>query len=214
MVLLRTDISALKFVAMARPRKIVGGADDGVLGKGRGRGPQPARITPAFRGLFDHLVALQDAFEDAVASGDAVSAYRCLHQASDFFLPTTTAAPAGSAAVGGGEKEEGEERGTMPQWEPIEVEDDDEEEQQQELDHEGHDDDDEDSVEIIEPATAASSLPPSFRAAASSSSSFSATSLARPFSVLHRRSPLPAGYRGLQDLPKPLIKVVVTILGR
>jgi hypothetical protein len=178
------------------------------------------RISPRFRPLMDHLLALLDTFDAAVQSGDGPLAYACLHQAADFFLPppeprvSTTAvdvdvalaaaSSAGPCSDGGGqaaavERKEEVEGEVEARWESvIEV-----------LDDEDEDDD----VIVIEPdgqPTAAPSCLSLAAAAASSSSSLSA-----PVSVPHRNSlPFPLGYRGLQDLPTPLLKMALKVLGR
>ena len=80
------------------------------------------------------------------------------------------------------------------------------------------DEEEDDDVIVIEPAnqltTAAPSLSSisSLAAAAAAASSYS---LSAPVFVPHRQSPpFPAGYKGLPDLPVPLLKMALRILGR
>ncbi len=56
----------------------------------------PAAISPSYARFFDRLLTLTDAFEHAVAAGDAVTAYACLHAVSDVFIPPQS----GDAASG------------------------------------------------------------------------------------------------------------------
>ena len=199
-ILLRQDISGLRFMDMTGQRQQPA-AEQGQDGEAAALPAPITRITAPFRPLFRHMLALVDTFEDAVLKGDGPVAYACLHQAADLFLPPTAAAAstAGGAAAGA-EAEAGE-----PRWEPaiVVVGDDD-------------DDDDDDDVIVIEPGpTAAASSLLSLNGAAGASFSSSSSSLSAPVAMPHRSSPpFPPGYKGLQDLPKPLLQMAVKIVGR
>lgn len=201
-ILLRHDIRGLRFMGMMGQ-----GASEVVDGGASTAAAPPApitRITAPFRPLFRHMLALVDTFEDAVLKGDGAVAYACLHQAADFFLPPTAAAAAASTADGAAAEAEAE--AGEPRWEPaiVVVGDDD-------------DDDGDDDVIVIEPGptAAAPSLLPLNGAAGATSFSSSSSSLSAPVAMPHRSSPpFPPRYKGLQDMPKPLLQMAAKIMGR